>query len=258
MKPLKSSLAAFSALALLATAGGALAQDRGDREGDHHGRPQGGGSHPTAAAPSPPAPQPQARPQGQGGGPFRGRGAFVGAQPQVQGQQGQVQAQGRGYPQGQFQGRGYQGYQGQGGQAQGFQGQYQGQGYRGGQGQGYQGQYRGQGGGYPQYRGGSGGARGFSYGGGYHSAFRAAPYRFPGGYGYRRYSIHQRFPSYLLLEPYYLYDYNSYFLSPPPGPEYRWVRYGPDAVLVDTYTGDIVDVAYGVFYEGEDDGGSSY
>jgi len=36
-------------------------------------------------------------------------------------------------------------------------------------------------------------------------------------------------------------------LQPPP-PGFQWVRQGPDVVLVNLRTGQIIDVAYGVFY----------
>jgi len=32
------------------------------------------------------------------------------------------------------------------------------------------------------------------------------------------------------------------------GPGYVWVRYGPDALLIDTYTGEIIQVRYDVFW----------
>lgn len=33
-----------------------------------------------------------------------------------------------------------------------------------------------------------------------------------------------------------------------PPPDAVWVRYGPDALLVDRMTGEIIRVQYGVFY----------
>jgi Ni/Co efflux regulator RcnB len=35
---------------------------------------------------------------------------------------------------------------------------------------------------------------------------------------------------------------------PPPPPGDQWVRYGPDLLLVDVSTGQIVDVIYDAFY----------
>jgi hypothetical protein len=31
-------------------------------------------------------------------------------------------------------------------------------------------------------------------------------------------------------------------------PDYQWVRYGPDLLLVDLTTGEVIDVVYDVFY----------
>jgi Ni/Co efflux regulator RcnB len=46
----------------------------------------------------------------------------------------------------------------------------------------------------------------------------------------------------------YFYDnYAALGLGPPP-PSYRWVRYGPDLLLVNVATGRIVDVVDGAFY----------
>jgi Ni/Co efflux regulator RcnB len=121
------------------------------------------------------------------------------------------------------------------------------------------GYYRGAPGGPPGggYRGPAGGqrqgpavsaTRQFSYHGRSFHAFRAAPYRYPRGFAYRQWRAGERFPAALLLAPYFITDFALYDL-PAPGPSLVWVRYGPDALLVNTYTGDVVDVAYGVFDE---------
>ena len=34
----------------------------------------------------------------------------------------------------------------------------------------------------------------------------------------------------------------------PPPPDAVWVRYGDDALLIDRYTGEVIQVEYGVFY----------
>jgi hypothetical protein len=74
------------------------------------------------------------------------------------------------------------------------------------------------------------------------------PYRYPRGWGYRPWRVGERFPLGLLLPDYFIADFALYNLAPP-GPSLEWVRYGPDALLVNTYTGQVVDVAYGVFEE---------
>ncbi len=84
----------------------------------------------------------------------------------------------------------------------------------------------------------------------FHS-FVVGRYHYPRGYGYRRYAIGYRLP-FIFLEPdFFIYDYNDYGLAPPP-PGYQWVRYGPDMLLVDTGTGQVVDAVYGAFEESDD------
>jgi Ni/Co efflux regulator RcnB len=71
-------------------------------------------------------------------------------------------------------------------------------------------------------------------------------YNYPDGYGYRRWRIGLILPVIFLQENYIFNDYASLgFDDPPPG--YEWVRYGPDLLLVDLDTGEVVDVEYGVF-----------
>jgi hypothetical protein len=50
-----------------------------------------------------------------------------------------------------------------------------------------------------------------------------------------------------LAPDYYYTDYADVGL-PPPDPGFEWMQYGPDLLLVNISTGEIVDVAYGVFY----------
>ena len=88
-------------------------------------------------------------------------------------------------------------------------------------------------------------ARGYGYAQRFQPRF--APYRYPRGYGYRAFHRGDGFPRALLISDYILFDYAAFNLPPPPRSTYEWVRYGPDAVLVDTYSGQIVDVDYGVF-----------
>lgn len=78
---------------------------------------------------------------------------------------------------------------------------------------------------------------------------RADRYRWPSGYRYRAYRRGDRFPLALAISAWWLNDWLLYGLtSPPTG--YRWVRYGPDAVLIDPVSGEIYDTRYGVFYDG--------
>lgn len=72
-------------------------------------------------------------------------------------------------------------------------------------------------------------------------------FRYPRGYGYRRWSIGLLLPSLFLSNAYYYNNYASLGVGPPP-PGYRWVRYGPDLLLVQRGSGRIADVIYGAFY----------
>jgi Ni/Co efflux regulator RcnB len=73
-------------------------------------------------------------------------------------------------------------------------------------------------------------------------------YAYPRGYYYRRWGVGSIFPSlFWASSNYFINSWWSYgLMSPPWG--YEWVRYGPDAVLIDVRTGVILQVRYGVFY----------
>jgi hypothetical protein len=66
-------------------------------------------------------------------------------------------------------------------------------------------------------------------------------------YGYRRFSIGFRLSSILFEQNYWIDDPYYYDLPPAYGP-YRWVRYYNDALLVDIYTGEVVDTVYDIFW----------
>jgi Ni/Co efflux regulator RcnB len=70
------------------------------------------------------------------------------------------------------------------------------------------------------------------------------PYR---GYGYTRFSIGFTLGS-LFYSPRYWINNPSYYRLPPAYGGYRWIRYYDDALLVDTYTGEVVDVIYDFFW----------
>jgi hypothetical protein len=74
-----------------------------------------------------------------------------------------------------------------------------------------------------------------------------APFIYPPGFGYRRWAPGLILPPLFLAPAYYYTDWAALGLdAPPPGTE--WVRYGPDLLLVNIATGQVIDVAYGVFY----------
>ena len=78
------------------------------------------------------------------------------------------------------------------------------------------------------------------------SIFRIGIYYDPFGYGYRSFDIGYRlYPNYYGQQ--YWIDPGMYSLPfPPPGTQ--WVRYWNDALLVDMYTGEVVDVIHGFFW----------
>lgn len=72
-------------------------------------------------------------------------------------------------------------------------------------------------------------------------------YHYPYGYHYRRWTVGFRLPGIFLSSVYYFDNYYALGVGAPP-PGYRWVRYGPDLLLVQLGTGRIADVIYGAFY----------
>ncbi len=81
----------------------------------------------------------------------------------------------------------------------------------------------------------------------YSSLFRLGRYYDPYGWGYNRWSIgFSLWPSYYGSN-YWLNDPWQYRLPPAYGP-YRWIRYYDDALLVNIYTGQVVDVVYNFFW----------
>jgi hypothetical protein len=67
------------------------------------------------------------------------------------------------------------------------------------------------------------------------------------GYGYRRFSIGVTLGALLFSQNYWIDD-PFYYRLPPAYGQYRWVRYYNDALLVDIYTGEVVDVEYDIFW----------
>jgi hypothetical protein len=79
------------------------------------------------------------------------------------------------------------------------------------------------------------------------SLFHLGFYIDPFGWGYQPYSIGWRlWPSYYSSN-YWLQDPWMYRLPYAP-PGYRWIRYYDDALLVDTWNGEVVDVLYNFFW----------
>jgi Ni/Co efflux regulator RcnB len=77
--------------------------------------------------------------------------------------------------------------------------------------------------------------------------FHAGPWRPPRGYQYRRWTYGERLPSLYFDPSLWITRFALYGLMAPL-PDTVWVRSGPDALLVDRATGEIVRAQYGVFY----------
>ena len=87
----------------------------------------------------------------------------------------------------------------------------------------------------------------FSYRGHTVERVHIAPFIYPRGWGYRRWVVGAVLPPLFLVPAYYYADWAGLGLAEPP-PGYQWVRYGPDLLLVDLSTGQVVDAVYGAFY----------
>ncbi|HYS44965.1 MAG TPA: RcnB family protein [Rhizomicrobium sp.] len=77
--------------------------------------------------------------------------------------------------------------------------------------------------------------------------FRAPFYRRPAGWYDHRWSFGEFLPSAFWARDYWLVDFEAYDLPPPPYGAV-WVRVGNDALLVDEESGEIISVAYDIFY----------
>lgn len=86
-----------------------------------------------------------------------------------------------------------------------------------------------------------------SYRNHHRSLFRQGYYYDPFGFGYQRFMTGWNiWPAYY-GNRYWINDPWSYRLPTAYGP-YRWVRYHDDALLIDLYSGEVVDVIYGFFW----------
>jgi Ni/Co efflux regulator RcnB len=101
----------------------------------------------------------------------------------------------------------------------------------------------------PAIRRGSVTARGgrFTFEGRTFNRVHAPRFHYPRGYGYRRWGVGARLPWLFLTPTFFFTDYSAFGFPPPPYGE-EWVRYGPDLLLVDLDTGEVVYVIYGAFY----------
>ena len=88
----------------------------------------------------------------------------------------------------------------------------------------------------------------FSYHGHPFNRVHVNPFVYPRGWAYREWGVGAILPPLFLAQDYWYADWAALGLDPPP-PGDEWVRYGPDLLLVDVTTGQVVDVIYGAFYE---------
>ena len=75
---------------------------------------------------------------------------------------------------------------------------------------------------------------------------RAGIYRWPVGFTYHRWVVGRPLARAFFAPAYYYAGYAALGLAPPPA-NYQWIRYGPDLMLVNLSTGNVVDIRYGVF-----------
>lgn len=87
----------------------------------------------------------------------------------------------------------------------------------------------------------------FSWRGRSYYRMRGPAFRYPRGYGYQRWTIGALLPGIFLGSTYYFDDWRGLGIGRPPRGR-RWVRYGPDLVLVNMRTRRIEDVIPDVFY----------
>jgi hypothetical protein len=88
----------------------------------------------------------------------------------------------------------------------------------------------------------------FGYHGRFFNPVHVSPFIYPPGWAYRSWAIGAVLPAIFLAPQYYYPDWATLGLDPPP-PGAQWVRYGPDLLMVDIGTGNVIEVVPGVFYE---------
>lgn len=80
-----------------------------------------------------------------------------------------------------------------------------------------------------------------------HDRYHAGGYRAPYGFYVRSWGFGDFLPRGWYAQDYWIGDFLDYDLPYPP-PGYEWVRVGGDALMVDRYTGRIVQVVRGIFW----------
>lgn len=76
--------------------------------------------------------------------------------------------------------------------------------------------------------------------------YRIGPYAAPADWRYRQWRFGEILPAPFWAERYRIADFWLFGLDVPPA-GFEWVRYGPDAILIDVGTGEVIQVDYGLF-----------
>ena len=77
--------------------------------------------------------------------------------------------------------------------------------------------------------------------------FQYGSYHRPHGWYWHRWNYGEFLPAFFFTSNYWINDWDYFGLYDPP-PGCVWVRYGNDALLIDQYTGEVIQVVYGIFY----------
>jgi hypothetical protein len=81
----------------------------------------------------------------------------------------------------------------------------------------------------------------------WHPVHFARPWVYPPGYGYRLWAVGAILPPLFWSSPTYYYADWATMGLPPPDPGFQYVQYGPDLLLVNTATGEVVQAFPGAF-----------
>jgi Ni/Co efflux regulator RcnB len=77
--------------------------------------------------------------------------------------------------------------------------------------------------------------------------FHFGTYHRPSGWYFHRWTFGEFLPAFFFARNYWILDWANFDLDDPP-PGTVWVRVGDDALLIDEYSGEVIEVVYGIFY----------
>jgi len=81
----------------------------------------------------------------------------------------------------------------------------------------------------------------------WHPVHYPHPWVYPQGYGYRLWGVGAILPPLFWQRPTYYYTGWAEMGLPPPDPGFQYIEYGPDLLLVNVATGEVVQVFPGAF-----------